>query len=52
MAEKDNDELANKFSFPAEVLPDNERTAEIKKKRAEADEQRRIKQEEMRQLRE
>ena len=51
MAEKE-EELAARFEFPAEILPDNERTAEIKKKRAEADEQRRIKQDEMKALRE
>ena len=35
------------FSYPAEVLPDNDRTAEIMKQRADLEEQRRIKQEEM-----
>jgi len=30
-----DDDLNERFSFPAEILPDNERTAEILKKRAE-----------------
>jgi hypothetical protein len=34
----DPDSIKGKFSFPAEILPDNERTAEIMKKRAEEDE--------------
>jgi hypothetical protein len=29
----DTDGIKGKFSFPAEILPDNERTAEIMKKR-------------------
>ena len=31
----DLDTMKGKFSFPAELLPDNERTAEIMKKRLE-----------------
>jgi hypothetical protein len=41
----------SRFTFPAEILPENERTAEILKKRAEIEEQRRQKQDEMKLLR-
>ena len=34
----DTDGINVKFSFPAEILPDNDRTAEIMKKRQEEDE--------------
>jgi hypothetical protein len=34
----DTEGIKGKFSFPAEILPDNERTAEIMKKRQEEDE--------------
>jgi hypothetical protein len=34
----DTDGIKGKFSFPAEILPDNDRTAEIMKKRQEEDE--------------
>ena len=46
------DEVDSRWTFPAEILPDNERTAEIYKKRAEIEEQRRAKMEEMKALRE
>ena len=42
----------SKWTFPAEVLPDNERTAEIMKKREEKEEQLRIKQLELKTMKE
>jgi len=34
----DQEDLIARFSFPAEILPDNDRTTEILKKRAEIEE--------------
>lgn len=47
-----NDGEESKFIMMAEVLPDNERTAEIMKKRNELAEQKRLKMEELKALRE
>ena len=48
MEERDIKEM---FTYPAEILPDNARTAAIMKERAEKEEQERQKREEIRALR-